>query len=45
MHGLSTSLSRKLAVQAGEEDGAEIEPGATEEPGLRQWLSRRTGEA
>lgn len=43
MHGLATSLSRRLAVQAGEEDGVEVEPGAREEPGLRQWLSDRSG--
>jgi hypothetical protein len=43
MHGLSTSLSRKLAVQAGEEEDVEVEPGASEDPGLRRWLSERAG--
>jgi hypothetical protein len=39
MHGMATSLSRRMAVQAGEEDGAAtVEPGATAEPGLRRWL-------
>jgi hypothetical protein len=44
MHGLATSLSRRLAVKAGEEDGVEIEPGARQEQGLRQWLTGRSGE-
>ena len=40
MHGLATSLSRKMAVEAAEEDGApaRVEPGATEGPGLRVWM-------
>lgn len=40
MHGLATSSSRHAAVQALHEDGNahRIEPGATEEPGLRAWL-------
>ena len=44
MHGLTSSLSRRLAVQAGEEDGVEIEPGARDQRGLRQWLAERSGE-
>ena len=44
MHGLTSSLSRRLAVQAGEEDGVEIEPGARNQRGLRQWLAERSGE-
>jgi Flavodoxin domain len=44
MHGMTSSLSRRMAVKAGEEDGAEIEPGAREEIGLRQWLGQRSGE-
>ena len=43
MHGLSSSLSRRLAIQAGEEDGVEIEPGARDQRGLRQWLAERSG--
>jgi Flavodoxin domain len=43
MHGLATSQSRRLAIQAGEEDGVEVEAGAREEPGLRRWLSERSG--
>ena len=43
MHGLTSSLSRRLAVQAGEEDGVEIEPGARDPRGLRQWLAERPG--
>ena len=38
MHGLTTSLSRKMAVSAAKEDAARVEPGATDEPSLRQWL-------
>jgi hypothetical protein len=40
MHGMASSLSRKMAVQAGEDDGAEIDPGAREELSLRAWLSQ-----
>lgn len=47
MHGLSSSLSRRLAADAAKEDGhAALEPGATEGPGLRRWLHdlpERTG--
>src|SRR3954469_10330244 len=36
MHGLATSNSRKMAAQAVKEDGhGELEPGATDDPGLR----------
>ena len=39
MHGLPTSLSRRMAVDAAKEDGhAGVEPGAADEPGLRRWL-------
>ena len=39
MHGLATSGSRKMAAEAVKEDGhGELEPGAVEDPGLRQWL-------
>ncbi|HTT27398.1 MAG TPA: hypothetical protein VMG37_03240 [Solirubrobacteraceae bacterium] len=39
MHGLSTTRSRRLAAEGAHEDGAgHIEPGITEEPGLRAWL-------
>jgi hypothetical protein len=44
MHGLTSALSRRLAVQAGEEDGVDIEPGARDQRGLRQWLAERSGE-
>jgi hypothetical protein len=43
MHGMASSLSRKMAVQAGEDDGAEIDPSAREELSLRTWLSRQQG--
>jgi hypothetical protein len=39
MHGLATTRSRQMAVAAAHEDGGTvIEPGATDEPGLRAWL-------
>jgi hypothetical protein len=39
MHGLATSGSRKMAAEAVKEDGhGELEPGATDAPGLRHWL-------
>ncbi len=40
MHGMATSRSRQAAVEALHEDGNahHIEPGATQEPGLRAWL-------
>ena len=38
MHGLTTAMSRKMAAGAGREDAAHVEPGATEEPSLREWL-------
>jgi Flavodoxin domain len=44
MHGLATSLSRRMAVKAAEEDGhTDVEPHASEEPGLRAWLSALDG--
>jgi hypothetical protein len=43
MHGLSTALSRKMAVSAAKEDAGKVEPGATEEPGLREWLRELHG--
>jgi Flavodoxin domain len=39
VHSLATIRSRHMAVEAIQEDGtAHVEPGATEEPGLRAWL-------
>jgi Flavodoxin domain len=38
MHGLSTSMSRGMAATAAKEDAAELDPSATQEPGLRHWL-------
>jgi hypothetical protein len=38
MHGLTTSLSRRMAVKAAEEDEHHVEAGAGDELGLRQWL-------
>jgi hypothetical protein len=43
MHGLSTALSRKMAVSAAKEDAGKVEPGAAEEPGLREWLRELDG--
>jgi hypothetical protein len=38
MHGLSTAMSRSMAVTAAKEDAGKIAPGATEQPALREWL-------
>ena len=44
LHGLATSLSRRMAVKAAEEDGhTGVEPQAAEGPGLRAWLSELAG--
>jgi hypothetical protein len=40
MHGLATTRTRQMGADAVKEDGAgHVEPGATEEPGLRTWLA------
>jgi Flavodoxin domain len=40
MHGLATIRSRQMGADAVKEDGdSHVEPGATEEPGLRAWLA------
>lgn len=45
VHGLATSMSRKAAAQAAEEEGdVTLEPGAADGPGLRAWLSERSGD-
>jgi flavodoxin len=39
IHGLATTRSRQMAVEAAGEDGSpEVDAGATAEPGLRSWL-------
>jgi Flavodoxin len=43
MHGLPTSMSRKMAAHGGEEEGVELDPGATAGPGIRSWLSEQSG--
>ena len=44
MHGLPTSLSRRMSVQAAQEDRhGDVEPRAAEGPGLRAWLSELVG--
>ncbi len=46
MHGLTTAMSRRMAVAAAHEDAGSLEAGADQEPGLRPWLrhlSRREG--
>jgi hypothetical protein len=44
MHGLATSMSRKQAAQAAEEEeDVSVEPGAADGPGLRKWLAQRSG--
>ena len=45
MHGMTTSMSRRIAVEGAQEDGhAPVEPGAAEGPGLRRWLAQRSGD-
>ena len=44
MHGLPTSLSRKMAAQANEEEGVQLDPGATAGPGVRSLLSEQSGD-
>jgi len=40
MHGLATNRSRQMGADGVKEDGAgHVEPGATQEPGLRTWLA------
>ena len=50
MHGLPTSLSRKMAAKASEEDGVPLDPSATTDPGESapgsrpgRWRARRGG--
>jgi hypothetical protein len=44
MHGLPTSLSRRMAAKASEEDGVALDPSANAEPGIRSWLSEQSGD-
>jgi Flavodoxin len=45
MHGLATTMSRQQAAQAAdEEEEVSVEPGATDGPGLRKWLTHRSGD-
>ena len=44
MHGLPTSLSRKMAAKGSEEEGVPLDPSATAEPGIRSWLSELAGD-
>jgi Flavodoxin len=44
MHGLPTSLSRKMAAKASEEEDVPLDPSATAEPGIRSWLSEQAGD-
>ena len=40
MHGLATSMSRKMAVKGAEEDSdVELDPAAKSERGVRDWLA------
>jgi flavodoxin len=40
VHGMTTTRTRRLAVEAAQEDGDahHVEPGAAREPGLRSWI-------
>ena len=40
MHGLASSMSRKMAVKGAEDEGVEVEASAREELGLRAWLAK-----
>ena len=44
MHGLPTSLSRKMAAKGSEEEGVPLDPSATADPGIRSWLSEQGGD-
>lgn len=45
IHGLATEMSRKGVAKAAEEEGdVSLEPGAADGPGLRKWLSQRSGD-
>jgi flavodoxin len=39
MHGLASSMSRKMAVKAAEDEGVDVDESAREELGIRAWLS------
>jgi hypothetical protein len=39
MHGMTSKMSRRAAVQAAEDDGVSTEPGVADGPGLREWLA------
>jgi len=46
MYGLPTTLSRRLAAEAAQEDGERhAEPVSTDKPGLREWLRDLTPSA
>jgi hypothetical protein len=44
MHGLPTSMSRKMAAHASEEEGLPLDSGATSGPGIRAWLAQQSGD-
>jgi flavodoxin len=44
MHGMTSSMSRRIAVKAAEDEGLEVEPGAADGPGLRSWLRDQRGD-
>ena len=45
MHGIATEMSRKGVAKAAEEDeDVGLEPGAADGPGLRKWLTQRSGD-
>lgn len=43
MHGMASSMSRRGAVQAAEEDGHPLDESARSEPSLRAWLADSDG--
>ena len=44
MHGVASSTTRRMAVQAAADEGHETEPGAADDPGLREWLASLDGQ-
>jgi hypothetical protein len=44
MHGMASSMSRRGAVQAAEEDGHDLDESARSEPTLRAWLAGAEGD-
>jgi flavodoxin len=44
MHGIASTMSRKMAVQGADDEGHEVDPSARQATSLRAWLSEQSGE-